>query len=67
MNKKLLFLQSCVRREVNTDDLGYLTKWLFQIGIEEEDIRYFEKIHEMIEIKFFSQTNRIKDILSRYI
>jgi len=66
MDKKLLFLQSCVRQEINTDDLGYLTKWLFQLGIDESFEKYSDKIKEMLDIKFFSHNNRIKEILSKY-
>ena len=66
MDKKLLFLQSCVRQELNTDDLGYLTKWLFQLGIDVPFEKYSIKIQEMLDIKFFDQNNRIKDILSKY-
>ena len=66
MDKKLLFLQSCTRKETSTSDLGYLTKWLFVNFEEITNEEYFNKIQEFIKIGFFDNNKIIQDILDFY-
>lgn len=66
MNKKLLFIQSCVRREISTDDIGYLTKWLFQ-DFNQENIEYFDKVKSFLNDDFFDNNRAVNEILIQYM
>jgi len=66
MDDKLLFLQSCVRKDISTEDLGYLTKWLF---VDFENItnkEFFDKVKQFTEMNFFDRPITIKEILDFY-
>lgn len=65
MNKALQFIQSCVRRDINTDDLGYITKDYIN-NLDEED-KFFKSILERCESNFFDQPKTIKSILDNYL
>ena len=66
MDKKLLFLQSCVRRNISTDDLGYLTKWLFEDfdNLRNED--YFNQVQHFADTNFFDRNITIRELLEYY-
>lgn len=49
---------------VSTDDLGYLTKWFFQ---ENNKNNYFTRVKKNCEIGFFDKSNKINNILNKYI
>ena len=64
MDKGLQFIQSCVRREINTDDLGYITKDYFN---NSDDLDHFFKcIKDRIDSNFFDQPKTIGSILEYY-
>lgn len=65
MNTMLAFIRSCVRRDINTDDLGYITKDF--INFEDDEEKFFNSIKERITSKFFDQPNTINSILELYI
>jgi hypothetical protein len=64
MNKQLLFIQSCVRRGVSENDLGYLTKWYFN-NLDNED-KFFDLVQDFAKDDFFDNKNKIKFILNEY-
>lgn len=66
MNEKLLFIQSCVRREISTDDIGYLTKWLFQ-DFDQENKEYFDKVKSFLNDGFFDNNRAVNEILIQYM
>ena len=61
MDKGLQFIQSCVRREINTDDLGYITKDYIN-NLDDED-NFFKSIRDRVNTKFFDQSKTIGSIL----
>ena len=65
MDKGLTFIQSCVRRGINTDDLGYITK--DYINNLDDEKAFFASIADRCESKFFDQPNTINNILQSYI
>ena len=65
MNKAVAFIQSCVRRDINTDDLGYITK--DYINHLDNETAFFASILDRVESKFFDQTNTIGQILNYYL
>jgi hypothetical protein len=66
MNEKLLFIQSCVKREISTDDIGYLTKWLFQ-DFDQSNIEYFNKVASFLGDDFFDNNRAVNEILIQYM
>ena len=66
MNEKLLFIQSCVRREISTDDIGYLTKWLFR-DFDQTNKEYFDKVKSFLNDGFFDNNNAVNQILTAYM
>ena len=66
MDKKLLFLQSCTRKETSESDLGYLAKWLFVNFEEITNKEYFDKIQKFIDSRFFEDNKTIQEILNFY-
>lgn len=60
MNKSIMFIQSCVRRDINTDDLGYITKDF--INNMDDNTAFMKSIEERIKSKFFDQNNTISSI-----
>lgn len=65
MDKGLTFIQSCVRRGINTDDLGYITKDYIN-NIDDID-NFFKCIKDRVDSKFFDQPKTIDSILQHYI
>jgi len=65
MDRGLQFIQSCVRRDINTDDIGYMTKWY--INNSEDLSKFFKMVEEGCESKFYDQPNKIKEILKSYL
>jgi len=65
MNKVLEFIQSCVRRDINTDDLGYITK--DYINHLDDETAFFASILDRVESKFFDQSNTIGQILKLHL
>ncbi len=61
MNKALSFIQSCVRRDINTDDLGYITKDYIN-NLDDED-EFFKSIQDRVNSNFFDQPKTIGSIL----
>jgi hypothetical protein len=66
MKQVLNFIQSCVRAEVSTDDLGYLTKWALKDYENVVFETFLAKIEEMIEQKFFDHNQKISKIVNNY-
>lgn len=66
MDKKLQFLQSCTLQGINTDDLGYLTRHIFQT-INQPIEETFNHIKEYLKVDFFEDNQRIQEILNTYI
>lgn len=65
MNKALAFIQSCVRRDINTDDLGYITK--DYINNLDDENAFFASILDRVNTKFFDQPNTINQILKLHL
>jgi hypothetical protein len=65
MDKGLQFIQSCVRREINTDDLGYITKRYIN-NIDDID-NFFKVVLDECNNNFYDQPKTIKSILDYYI
>lgn len=59
-------LQSCVRRNVSNDDLGYLAKWLMADYQNISLIDYLAKINSYLAIKFFDNNKLIQEIVDYY-
>lgn len=62
----LNLLQSCVRQGASESDLGYLTKWLM---VDYNNITladFINKINEMLDVKFFDNNKKIKQIVESY-
>lgn len=55
-----MFIQSCVRRDINTDDLGYITKDF--INNMDDNTAFMKCIEDRIKSKFFDQNNTISSI-----
>lgn len=63
MDIQLQFIRSCVRRDISTDDIGYLTRWCFIKSSLEE---FKELVASSIEDKFFDNNTTIKNIYNSY-
>jgi hypothetical protein len=64
MDHGLQFIQSCVRRDINSDDLGYLIKW-YMININDLD-KFFKIVEESCETNFFDRSKTIGDLIKNY-
>jgi hypothetical protein len=68
MDKALLFIQQCTRTGIDVTDLGYITKWYFEI-IDRKDNpekELFPMIQSYIDGKFFEKNHKIQRLLTEY-
>ena len=66
MEQILDFLQACIRKEISTDDLGYLTKWALSDYNNLDFDKYLNKVRKARDERFFDSPNKISLILSGY-
>ena len=65
MNKQLLFIYALVRRGLNNEDLGSITKILFWIGIDNE-AKFIEDVILKLDTDYFNKNNFIRNALNEH-
>lgn len=66
MNKQLLFIESLVRRGLNDDDLGSVTRILFGITGIDDQHKFIEEMTSRLGVGYFTKNSFIRNAFNEH-